>query len=45
MPFIESYGFEVEEVVDRRAMGTTEMVIGYPHAWTFLRAVRAAPSL
>ena len=45
MPFIESYGFEVEEVVDRRTMGATEMVIGYPHAWTFLRAVRSAPSL
>lgn len=38
--FIESYGFDVREVVDRRAQGRPEMVIDYPHYWTFLVATR-----
>ncbi len=38
--FIESYGFAVQEVGDRRAAGRPELVIGYPHYWTFLVATR-----
>ena len=38
--FISSYGFAVNEVVDRRTGGAPEMVIGYPHHWTFLVATR-----
>jgi ubiquinone/menaquinone biosynthesis C-methylase UbiE len=38
--FIESYGFNVREVADRRAQGRPEMVIDYPHYWTFLVATR-----
>jgi ubiquinone/menaquinone biosynthesis C-methylase UbiE len=40
LSFIESYGFAVREVVDRRAQGKPEMVIDYPHYWTFLVATR-----
>jgi ubiquinone/menaquinone biosynthesis C-methylase UbiE len=38
--FMESRGFAVERIVDRRSGGHPEMVIGYPHWWTFFRAVR-----
>lgn len=38
--FVESYGFAVEEHVDRRCGGKPEMVIDYPHYWTFLVATR-----
>ena len=38
--FIERHGFAVREVADRRTDGKPEMVIGYPHHWTFLVATR-----
>ena len=38
--FIESYGFTVQKVEDRRTRGQPEMVINYPHYWTFLVAER-----
>ena len=38
--FISSRGFAVREIVDRRTGGKPEMVIGYPHFWTFLVATR-----
>jgi len=38
--FIRAYGFEVREVTDRRTNGKSELVIGYPHYWTFLVAKR-----
>ena len=38
--FIESYGFSVREVTDRRSGRLPETVIGYPHHWTFLVATR-----
>ena len=38
--FIESYGFRAEAVVDRRTGGEPELVIGHPHHWTFVVAVR-----
>jgi ubiquinone/menaquinone biosynthesis C-methylase UbiE len=40
--FISGYGFEVEQVVDRRTNGQPQLVIGYPHYWTFLVATRLA---
>jgi SAM-dependent methyltransferase len=40
--FIQSYGFRVEQVTDRRSGGRPEDVIGYPHHWTFLVAQRIA---
>jgi len=40
LAFIESYGFACREVTDRRSGGTPEMVIGYPHHWTFVVATR-----
>jgi SAM-dependent methyltransferase len=36
--FIESRGFSVEIVTDRRTGGQAESVIGYPHYWTFVVA-------
>lgn len=39
--FIAAYGFSVEVVRDQRAEDEAEMVIGYPHYWKFLIAVRA----
>lgn len=33
--FIESYGFRVEKVLDRRTLGKPELIIGHPHYWTF----------
>lgn len=38
--FIESHGFHASPVVDRRADGGVEMVIGYPHYWAFVVADR-----
>ncbi|WP_096701966.1 class I SAM-dependent methyltransferase [Magnetospirillum sp. 15-1] len=38
--FVESYGFSVRQVTDRRTGGQPEDVIGYPHWWSFLVAVR-----
>jgi ubiquinone/menaquinone biosynthesis C-methylase UbiE len=43
MDFIRSYGFRVKAVTDRRSGGQPEMVIGYPHHWTFLVTVRTKP--
>lgn len=40
LQFIASYGFEAKEVVDRRAQGRAELVIDYPHYWTFVVATR-----
>lgn len=38
--FVSSYGFKPEIVTDRRSGGQPEMVIGYPHYWTFMVADR-----
>lgn len=38
--FVSSYGFDVTHIVDRRTNGKPELVIGYPHYWTFLLATR-----
>lgn len=38
--FINSYGFSVQEIEDRRSGGMPELSIGYPHSWTFLLARR-----
>ncbi len=38
--FIEARGFRLREIVDRRTGGKPEIVIGYPHWWTFLVAER-----
>lgn len=38
--FMESHGYAVREVEDRRARGRPEMVIDQPHYWTFLVALR-----
>lgn len=40
MQFIESYGFTVRQEIDWRTKGQPELVIDYPHYWTFLVAVR-----
>lgn len=40
--FVESYGFHAEAVTDRRTGGQPELVIGYPHYWTFLVAERVS---
>jgi ubiquinone/menaquinone biosynthesis C-methylase UbiE len=40
--FVSSYGFEPEVIVDRRSGGQPELVIGYPHYWTFMVADRVA---
>jgi len=39
--FIRGYGFEPEFVIDDRSEGRPEMVIGHPHYWTFVVAVRS----
>lgn len=41
--FVSSYGFRPEIVVDRRSGGQPELVIGYPHYWTFMVADRTVP--
>lgn len=38
--FIRAYGFQVESIPDQRTGDVPEMVIGYPHHWRFLVAVR-----
>lgn len=38
--FIRRYGFDVREEEDRRTRGEPELVIGYPHHWTFLVATK-----
>lgn len=38
--FIERYGFNTRLIEDRRTKGKAELVIGYPHYWTFALAVR-----
>lgn len=40
LAFIESYGFSARAVLDRRTGGQPELVIGYPHFWTFIVAER-----
>lgn len=40
MAFIESYGFDVRRIEDLWTRGEPELVIGYPHYWTFLVARR-----
>jgi SAM-dependent methyltransferase len=40
LSFIRGYGFTARSIVDRRTGGQPEMVIGYPHHWTFIEAVR-----
>ena len=41
--FAGSYGFKTEIVIDRRSGGQSELVIGYPHYWTFVVADRIEP--
>lgn len=41
LDFIASYGFQAKEVEDRRAQGRAELVIDYPHYWTFVLATRS----
>lgn len=38
--FIRRYGFSVQQVVDERTGGKSELVIDHPHYWTFLVATR-----
>lgn len=38
--FIESYGFQVTQIVDRHTGGKPQAVIDYPHYWTLFLAVR-----
>jgi ubiquinone/menaquinone biosynthesis C-methylase UbiE len=38
--FIQSYGFDVEPVTDRRSGGRPETVIDHPHYWQFFVATR-----
>ena len=38
--FVQSYGFSVEVVVDKRAGDGPEMVIDHPHYWKFLVCTR-----
>ena len=38
--FIESYGFEVKLIKDKRTNGEKELVIDYPHYWHFILAKR-----
>jgi hypothetical protein len=40
LSFIRSYGFDVQTVEDRRSGNQPELVIDYPHYWTFLVATR-----
>jgi ubiquinone/menaquinone biosynthesis C-methylase UbiE len=39
--FIRGYGFNARMIEDRRSAGQPELVIGYPHYWTFVLAERA----
>jgi SAM-dependent methyltransferase len=38
--FVEARGFRLREITDQRTGGQPELVIGYPHWWTFLVAER-----
>lgn len=40
LKFIEAYGFDVRFHIDDRTGGKPEDVIGHPHWWTFVEAVR-----
>jgi hypothetical protein len=40
LAFVESYGYSVEYVEDRRTSGRPELVIGHPHHWKFFVARR-----
>jgi len=42
--FIASRGFRARPVMDRRSGGQPELVIGYPHFWTFLVCEREKAS-
>ena len=44
LEFIESYGFSVQQLVDRRTGGQPEMIIDYPHYWQFFVAQKISPS-
>jgi SAM-dependent methyltransferase len=39
--FIRSYGFDPDVVADDRSGGQPELVIGHPHYWAFVLAVRS----
>jgi SAM-dependent methyltransferase len=39
--FIRGYGFEPKLIEDRRSGGQPELVIGYPHHWSFVVAERS----
>jgi SAM-dependent methyltransferase len=41
--FIESFGFDVSRITDRRAQDRAELVIDQPHYWTFFVAIRRLP--
>jgi ubiquinone/menaquinone biosynthesis C-methylase UbiE len=40
LSFIQSYGFDTREILDVRTNGKPEMVIGYPHHWSFIVATK-----
>jgi SAM-dependent methyltransferase len=40
LDFIRGQGFEAQLITDRRTGGRPEQVIGHPHHWQFIRAVR-----
>lgn len=40
LEFIRSYGYTANVVIDRFTGGEPQMVIGYPHYWTFIVAQR-----
>jgi hypothetical protein len=42
LEFIHSYGFATVVVEDQWTGGRPELVIGYPHHWTFIVARRRA---
>lgn len=42
--FLADRDFQVEFIEDRRTGGAPELVIGYPHYWTFLVARRREPA-
>jgi ubiquinone/menaquinone biosynthesis C-methylase UbiE len=42
MEYIRAHDFQVRSVIDRRTEGRAELVIDYPHYWTFLVAAKNA---
>jgi cyclopropane fatty-acyl-phospholipid synthase-like methyltransferase len=42
--FIEEYGYHVTVHTDEHSNGQPQLVIDHPHWWTFMKAVRRAPS-